>query len=1256
MKSLNKKALVCLLAAVMVFENVTGISVSAKTNEAADATGAAGDSFASAAAMQEGEEYTVTIAEGGLVYYKFTSGESGSYDFYVKGGYAEDVYLLDENQDEIGYDYGMDCKISCNLESQTTCYLVIYGDYETAAQYKIGVNRAMLSLSYESWYTVNYGEEETLEVTAASGRGPVSYQWYEWKWSDESEDYEYKIISGATQSSYTVTADTEEEESKKYQCVVTDGTETKTAEISLSVKTITCSVSYPSSVEKGETVTMQVQAESLLGRELTYQWYHEEMVEDEYGDEENDYVLIPGATDSIFQMIAENDSDTYKCEISDGTRVVDVDCTIRITTRIGMTGQTKHFVKQGESVMFQVKAASFSGRSLTYEWQKRNEGEYIYSAIAGADGASYTVRAEEGTTPYYRCEVSDGSKTVFMDFEFQIISSKEKEIDRIVPGEGWPTEFVYESVIRNPGNSYTNFTYTKPLIVKYKDGTEKTVSYGYCCWLDFDFSSESGNAGGGSKAYISYMGKTVSYDVSLVKMSEAGTDLSLGEKITDQAGVGNTGRKYYSVSIPAGEKYVIQISDLSGEAKENVYFGLMETPVTDGCYEPHNGGGQIYFSVESAGAQPISYSIQADTVPNISRPLSASETMQESGYYRITAEESGLYEVVDAGADKDEQIAALYNEELQSLCTFYNQSTRYYLQAGETYYIRNRRRGAKFQLAEAKSLPTGTKAGAEDRINWNLTDDGILTIEGEGDIPDNRSPWKYYNAAYGEDQTIQKVSIQNGITGIGTQAFYFCSELREAELPDSLSFIGAHAFRSCKKLQTAAFPKNLTEIKAWAFGECTELTEITFPAQLKEIGMAAFYNCTLLNQVNIAGDGHFDYIGDYAFDGTAWADRQGDFVILGDTLLDYTGTAKEITIPDTVYQIGVHGFSGSAAEKITMNSHITKIWEYGFSRCGSLKEINVPGSVTDIAYQAFSGCTALERAVLNQGVKNIEYNAFEGCNSLKNLSLEEGLETVGDRAFLNNGSLKQVTVPKSVNTIGEHAFGYAGTYQWDSGWMFTKETAPVTLRCYPDSKAHQYAAENALPFALLDENGQEIEKPNQNNGGNEGNGSAQLKTGTSHPVNNGTYEIISNKTVAFTGLIQKNSKNFEIPDKVTIKGVQFEVTAVGDQAFAKANIKSVTMPSGIQSIGTKAFYNCKKLKKITIPASVGKIGSQAFGNCKKLKNITVKTTKLTAQNVGKKAFKGISAKAVIRVPKQKLKLYKKIFKSKGAGNKVKFKK
>ena len=98
------------------------------------------------------------------------------------------------------------------------------------------------------------------------------------------------------------------------------------------------------------------------------------------------------------------------------------------------------------------------------------------------------------------------------------------------------------------------------------------------------------------------------------------------------------------------------------------------------------------------------------------------------------------------------------------------------------------------------------------------------------------------------------------------------------------------------------------------------------------------------------------------------------------------------------------------------------------------------------------------------------------------------------------------------------------------------------------------------------------------------------------------------------------------------------------------------MPSGIQKIGTKAFYACKNLKKITIPAGVRKIGSQSFGNCKNLKNITIKTTKLTAKQVGKKAFQGIQKKAVIKVPKSKFASYKKLLQKKGAGKKVTYKK
>lgn len=68
------------------------------------------------------------------------------------------------------------------------------------------------------------------------------------------------------------------------------------------------------------------------------------------------------------------------------------------------------------------------------------------------------------------------------------------------------------------------------------------------------------------------------------------------------------------------------------------------------------------------------------------------------------------------------------------------------------------------------------------------------------------------------------------------------------------------------------------------------------------------------------------------------------------------------------------------------------------------------------------------------------------------------------------------------------------------------------------------------------------------------------------------------------------------------------------------------------------------------------IGAQALAGCKRLKSMTIKTNALTAKSVGEKAFKGISAKAVIKVPAKKWKVYKKLMRAKGVGKKVKIKK
>lgn len=113
------------------------------------------------------------------------------------------------------------------------------------------------------------------------------------------------------------------------------------------------------------------------------------------------------------------------------------------------------------------------------------------------------------------------------------------------------------------------------------------------------------------------------------------------------------------------------------------------------------------------------------------------------------------------------------------------------------------------------------------------------------------------------------------------------------------------------------------------------------------------------------------------------------------------------------------------------------------------------------------------------------------------------------------------------------------------------------------------------------------------------------------------------------------------------------VEVISDNAFANCGkLQTVTMKKKVTRIGARAFYKCKSLKKIVIPASVKKIGKQAFYQCKNLRSITIKTTKLTKKRVGSNAFKGIHAKAKIKVPKKKLALYKKVLRSRGVGKKA----
>ena len=147
------------------------------------------------------------------------------------------------------------------------------------------------------------------------------------------------------------------------------------------------------------------------------------------------------------------------------------------------------------------------------------------------------------------------------------------------------------------------------------------------------------------------------------------------------------------------------------------------------------------------------------------------------------------------------------------------------------------------------------------------------------------------------------------------------------------------------------------------------------------------------------------------------------------------------------------------------------------------------------------------------------------------------------------------------------------------------------------------------------------------------------------------YKVTGSSAVAYLSTAGK-SKKVTIPSSVTIGGKKYSVTSIAANAFrANKKITSVKIPNTVTAINARAFFGCILLKSITIPASVKSIGKKAFYNCKKLKTIKIKTTKLTSKKVGAGAFGKINSAAKFKVPKSKLKLYKKLLKKKGAKGK-----
>lgn len=253
--------------------------------------------------------------------------------------------------------------------------------------------------------------------------------------------------------------------------------------------------------------------------------------------------------------------------------------------------------------------------------------------------------------------------------------------------------------------------------------------------------------------------------------------------------------------------------------------------------------------------------------------------------------------------------------------------------------------GQQLALAAAQSLEEENgeatiigKCG--DNLQWSLSSDGVLTIDGMGKMfdynsvpPYNISPW-YHNT------NITTLIVKEGVTSIGDYAFLGCYKISNISFPNSLTSIGYSAFDPCSGLTEITLPENLIYLGGYSLTS-GNFSSISIPIGITSIEKYTFANCKKL---------------------------------------------KSVSLPDTLTSIGEGTFNQcTSLDSFNIPKNVVDIGRYAFWNCTSLKHIEIPSGIPQINEGTFDNCSSLKSISIPSSVVSIGESAFYGCNSLEDV-------------------------------------------------------------------------------------------------------------------------------------------------------------------------------------------------------------------------------------------------------------------------------
>ena len=524
----------------------------------------------------------------------------------------------------------------------------------------------------------------------------------------------------------------------------------------------------------------------------------------------------------------------------------------------------------------------------------------------------------------------------------------------------------------------------------------------------------------------------------------------------------------------------------------------------------------------------------------------------------------------------------------------------------------------------------------------------------DGDAVNQDAGLTIGNSAFGSS-AIQEITLPEGVTRIGSSAFYNCTGLLTINIPASVTEIGGSAFEGCINITNFDFeatPEDKINTRkldfngSGVFSGCSSVEAIILPVGLMSIPASTFSGCTSLKYV---------YIPNTVQNGEVVANTVQQAAIGASAFRDCTSLGLEYVDSNDVMHKGLEFQAGT--------SNLLSFADGAFYHCSSLTELNLPSRLSSrIDAKGVMSINAFG-TTLSNGVPSTAYGcqmgaAFGADTAIANINIdtsckgymshdgvpymiteqiidENTVERTVTLGFCPIGRIGSVEVSKDCTVIFAHAFegrkGVTGftfekggtedliignNYMTDptiDNWTSVFKGSSISSIVFPARTKEICNAAisdtTMLETVDFDPNGRLTRI-----GFKAFSGCKSLTSVTNIPA---TTEVIETRAFGcknqYGSDMILNTVTFEERDFIKLdeegnpvtnedgetvyENYRSKLREIQEFAFYRTAITNIVLPASVETLGNSVFANCRKIETVTLSENL-KSFDGAFSNCK----------------------------------------------------------